>query len=505
MAILEPRQSLPASPADSPLTEAAPATRPRRLNGHKLGHVPILQKPLSEIYPSPENEQLYRPVLPEDPATVALADSIRQHGVREPLVITLDGWLLSGHRRHVAARLAGLEMVPCRVEQFRRGDDHDRFVVLLREYNRQRVKTLDEALREEVVSCDPEQAYQSLIKHRQQTAVDALDDVDCLTLGTGRRRAEITAAKGPFLRAIQAIIKKRRNFWPLSDRQIHYALLNDPPLIHASKPHSHYANTTPSYKALIDLLTRARLAGDIPMDCIADETRPVTTWTVYKCAPDYIREELKDCFKGYWRDLMQSQPNHIEILVEKNTVTQILKPVAMEYCIPFTSGRGFCSLPPRHAIAQRFRKSGKDSLVLLIVSDFDPDGEEIAASFARSMRDDFDVSSTLATKVALTAFQAETFDLPPALKAKTTSVNYRKFSAKHGDDVYELEAVEPEQLQLLLREAVDQVLDVDAFNAELDAEKADAEFLENTRRRVKAALAGVVASEQGDGDGGPVE
>ena len=173
---------------------------------------------------------------------------------------------------------------------------------------------------------------------------------------------------------------------------------------------------------------------------------------------------------------MQSQPNHIEILVEKNTVAQILRPVAMEYCVPFTSGRGYCSLPPRHAIAERFQKSGKDSLVLLIVSDFDPDGEEIAASFARSMRDDFGVSSTLAIKVALTADQADNLDLPPALKAKKTSVNYCKFSAKHGDDVYELEPFEPEKLQEILREAIDGVLDIDAFNAELDTDATTPRF-----------------------------
>ncbi len=478
-------------------TMMEPAAPSRRKRAAKSGHVPILEKALSKIWPAPENKQLYQPILPEDPATVALADSIRQHGIREPLVVTLDGWILSGHRRYVAARLAGLETVPCRVEQFRRKEDEDRFLVLLREHNRQRVKTLDEALREEVVSCDPEEAYQSLIEHRQQTAENALSDSDCLGIGCGRRRANISAAKELFLQAVAAVLDNRRQFWPLSDRQIHYALLNNPPLIHASKPHSRYANTAQSYKALVDLLTRARVAGSISMECIDDPTRPVTTWRVHKCAQDFIRAELGGLFKGYWRDLLQSQPSHIEILVEKNTVAQILRPVAMEYCIPFTSGRGYCSLPPRHAIAQRFKKSGKDSLVLLIVSDFDPDGEEIAESFARSMRDGFHVRSIYAVKVALTADQVRTLDLPPALKAKKTSVNYRKFSRKHGDDVYELEAIEPENLQQILREAIDEVLDVDAFNSELDAECADAEFLENTRRRVKVALAGVVTDQGG--------
>lgn len=89
----------------------------RRQNG-KLGLVRVL--PIDDIRPSPENEQLYRPVDPTDPDIVALAASICEHGIREPLVITLDGYIVSGHRRYTAAKLAGLEAVPCRTENVRR-------------------------------------------------------------------------------------------------------------------------------------------------------------------------------------------------------------------------------------------------------------------------------------------------------------------------------------------------------------------------------------------------
>jgi hypothetical protein len=59
--------------------------------------------------------------------------------------------------------------------------------------------------------------------------------------------------------------------------------------------------------------------------------------------------------------------------------------------------------------------------VLLIASDFDPDGEEIAHSFARSLRDDFGLEAIDAIKVALTAEHVAEFSLPPRLKAKHTS------------------------------------------------------------------------------------
>ena len=129
---------------------------------------------LAEILPSPENAELYRPVDPADPEIVALAQSIAAYGVQEPLVLTSDHYILSGHRRHTAAKLAGLTTVPCRFSSIRRingrGKVNPRFIVALREANRQRVKSFDEKLREGVVSANPEVAYQSLIEHRKSQA-----------------------------------------------------------------------------------------------------------------------------------------------------------------------------------------------------------------------------------------------------------------------------------------------------------------------------------------------
>jgi ParB-like chromosome segregation protein Spo0J len=124
----------------------------------KAGHVRLSPVPLSYLRPSPENESLYRPVTKDDPDIIALADSIREIGVKEPIVMSKDGYILSGHRRFVAAGVAGLTEVPCRIEDVRHDDDPDRFLTLLREYNRQREKTLEEKLREEVVSADPDGA-----------------------------------------------------------------------------------------------------------------------------------------------------------------------------------------------------------------------------------------------------------------------------------------------------------------------------------------------------------
>jgi ParB/RepB/Spo0J family partition protein len=47
-----------------------------------------------------------------DDSVRELAESIKQYGVLEPLVIQQTGEIIAGHRRYAAAKLAGLKMVP---------------------------------------------------------------------------------------------------------------------------------------------------------------------------------------------------------------------------------------------------------------------------------------------------------------------------------------------------------------------------------------------------------
>jgi hypothetical protein len=461
------------------------SNRTRTPNGQN-----IVQIAIDEIRPSPENEKLYHPVDPDDPAVFSLHESIADHGVIEPIVVTEDGFILSGHRRHCAARMAGFEEVPCRIVPLKREDDIDRFTRLLREHNRQRVKAPDEIVREEVVSTDPAQCHRSLLAHRRkESGMPDSGEFDKVVLGQERRRKAISTHKQPFLEAVRQTVQGLRSFWPLSDRQIHYALLNNPPLRHAKRAASRYANNSASYQDLTDLLTRARLTGDIPWHAIADPTRPVGIWRTYKSVGPFVRDELDGFLQGYWRDYLQSQPNHIEIVAEKLTVRGILRRIAQEYAMTMTIGRGYCSIKPRYELACRYQRSGREKLVILFLCDFDPDGQNIAESFARSMRDDFGIEQVEPIQVALTGRQVGQLNLRPKLRAKKGSSTYRRFKAKHGDHVFELESVPPKALQELLRDAIESVIDREAFDAEIDAEVEEAAELTVFRERIVKAAA----------------
>jgi hypothetical protein len=438
------------------------------------------------LRPSPENDDLYAPPDPKDPEFIRLVESIRRDGIREPLVVTIDGYVISGHRRLAASGAAGLRAVPCRIADYRREDDKERFLRDLREFNRQRVKSRSERLREIAVDLSAEDAHLQLIEYRRaQSKVK----VDSLELGSAKRRPRISDAKRPLLDAAKNVITERRKFWPLSVRGIHYALLNNPPLTHAAKPDSWYGNDDRSYRALVDLLTRARFEGAIPFEAIHDPTRPVTRRMVSPDVGGYVHGELDSLFLSYCRDLMQSQPNTIELVCEKNTVQPILRQVAADFTIPLTSGRGYGSVPPRRDMYKRFRRSGKDKLVIVFVTDLDPEGEDIATSFARSLRDDFGIVEIHPIKAALTMEQVREFNLPAAMKAKQGSSRRAGFVEKHGEHVWELEALPPATLQDIVRGCIESVLDMDAFESEVEAEREDACFLETRRQMIFEALA----------------
>ena len=78
----------------------------------ELGQERVSIRAIGDILPAPENDTLYKPVDTSDPALISLADDIIRNGILDPLVVTKDGFLISGHRRLAAARLAGLVTVP---------------------------------------------------------------------------------------------------------------------------------------------------------------------------------------------------------------------------------------------------------------------------------------------------------------------------------------------------------------------------------------------------------
>ena len=442
-----------------------------------------------DLQPSPENRQLYKDRTSSHLDHERMIASIESKGgVQEPLIVSADAYIISGHFRHDCSPKAGYDELPIIVKDLRRWEHtSDEWLTILREHNVGRETTFDERVREKIVDLNPDETMRAVVDDQVKRSklktktVDIPDEI--------KVRARITSQTRDFADAIIGILTGvLKDVLPVNERAIHYRLL--PPLnvrTSRGKRGFIYDNNEKSVSALSRMLTRLRLCGEVPWEWISDETRPVGTWRTWRDAAEFIGEKIKTLFKGFARTLMQSQGSHFEIVIEKMTVKGFIDRVAARYTIPTPCLRGNSGIDARYQVAKRHLESGKPGLVLFILTDCDPAGDMICTSTVQSLRDDFGITNVKAIRVAMTHAQADEQGVsqdPDVMTAKESSVT-PKFIKLHGrNDCYELEAVSPEVLSRWLDEAIRHNIDVDAYNAEVAAQAVDVSETQATRTAI---------------------
>lgn len=446
-----------------------------------------------QIKPSPENDDIYG-TTNSDEHIDALIASIDKRGLEEPLIVTSDDYIMSGHRRYFACTELGLDKIPVRRKEIERLKNLNEWPRILAEFNTQRVKSLGSMLREALLAQADANPTELLQRH-YASSTDKLtaeyQDVDGVK---GVR--PVSESKQQFLKRTQEVVESLADFWPLTARQIHYQLLNNPPLISTPKRTKHdiekkyrYRNNESSYNALLELLKSARYSGEIRMDVIDDPTRPAFNNAGWADLGSFVQDSMDGFLNGYRRDRQTDQPKHIEVLGEKNTLLQILKPVCWEYCIPMSLSRGYGTIPLWRDIAGRFRRTRKKSMTLIVASDFDPEGIDLAKDAVRSLRDQWDITVGY-HRVGVNRDQIDELNLASDFNpAKRTSSRYKTFVDETGTEkTWELEALPPRYIQKRLREAIEENMDMDAYQQSVDRETEEARELMEIRDNLTSDL-----------------
>jgi hypothetical protein len=446
----------------------------------------VRQVETHEINETPENWQIYRRPSSTDPAFVELVKSISDTNINTPLELSADRYIISGHRRYLAAVQAGLCSVPAIIETaiYIGPMDSGERIALLTERNRgTRVKSDAELYLESAAKIDPEQAIREAQQRKAKHFNKAKCSVELVQVRGKSRRTNPSKARGGLLNAVLEIIEELRakDHLPTSSRHIHYKLLSK------QVRTSNYANgyvygTRPgSSDALSKLLTDARSEGIIDPDAINDETRPTQKMEHDGSVAQYVGEKLDGLFGNYFSNVHADQPNHIELLIEKNTLFPLIfKHVAHKYRLPISSMRGYGSFPVSRDIASRFETGGKDSIVIIYISDLDPEGSDMPAAVKKYLMSDFGVDATV-VRAAVTREQVERFNLPPDIDVKLSSSRAAGFIAEYGNRCWELDSMPAEILISETASAVAKFLDIDALNRAFQREqKADVELAKMT-------------------------
>ena len=135
----------------------------------------IIELDLSDLRPNPYQP---RKVFDED-ALKELADSIKEHGVFQPIIVkkSIKGYdIIAGERRFRASKMAGLEKIPAIIRDFT--DEQMMEIALLENLQRENLSVIEEAL-----------AYKCMIEHLNLTQDD-------LSKKVGKSRSHVTNILG---------------------------------------------------------------------------------------------------------------------------------------------------------------------------------------------------------------------------------------------------------------------------------------------------------------------
>jgi hypothetical protein len=451
--------------------------------------------PITEIRPSPENSEIYGPTTYDhDPALGVLVRSIKRLGLEEPIIVTRDHYVLSGHRRLFAVLELGWKKVPVRFANVTRANETD-YHRLLSEYNPQRIKSVAATLSESLLRTeeDSHDGHSWADYHKAK----GNPNIKVMKVAGTKCAEEVGPRQQEFLAAAQEVIESLKDYWPLSVRQVHYKLLNNPPLTQTTKKKGErwrYKNNLACYSKLSSLLVSARYHGDIPWEAIDDATRESKTYQHYANPAGFIGNEVRFFLTGYQRDRMEGQPNHIELIVEKNTLLNIVSDIAENFHIPITALRGYGGPSLWREIEERWRATvanhagpSEPKCILIIVSDHDPEGLNLADDAVRSLRDNHGID-VIATRPAVTLEQVRQYNLT-SNPAKESSTRFRQYVQRTGTNLcWECEALEPDVLRQCVHDAILKVVDVDQLNAVQEREAQEKRDIANIRASLNTKL-----------------
>jgi hypothetical protein len=237
------------------------------------------------------------------------------------------------------------------------------------------------------------------------------------------------------------------------------------------------ANRQSEYKRLGSIINDGRLAGLIDWDAITDRTRNLVD-LAHWANPAEIVEVCANTFRiDKWRD----QPLRVEVWIEKDALSGVFDRVCKAEDIPYFSCRGYTSQSELWAAAMRHVRHQKrgQPVTVLHFGDHDPSGIDMTRDITDRLHM-FGARTTI-ERLALNMAQVEQYN-PPPNPAKDTDSRFVGYSEIHGDESWELDALEPNVLAQLVRDRVEELKDPDQWAVSSDTEA----FHRNSLRSVSS-------------------
>ncbi len=258
-----------------------------------------------------------------------------------------------------------------------------------------------------------------------------------------------------------------------------------------------------NYDRLGNIINKARMSGLLDWDYIVDRTRNLRG-TAHWGEPSDVIDSAAASFR---RDKWLDQDLRIELWVEKEALAGVIERTAAELDLDWFACRGYVSQSEQWRAGQRFLGyiNAGQRVLILHLGDHDPSGIDMTRDITQrlqtfiyadywrahradlgdapgwsgidrhmteNLRDPSAYTPFEVRRIALNMDQVEQYD-PPPNPAKLTDSRAAGYIEEYGHESWELDALDPDTLDNLIREHVDAERNDERYNAAYAVEVND--------------------------------
>ncbi len=234
------------------------------------------------------------------------------------------------------------------------------------------------------------------------------------------------------------------------------------------------------YKKMSSLKKDLLYGGIVDWDVFEDRGRVPVISDFYNDIPS----ALNHTYKSYRLDRQKGQEVHVEVWTEKDAISSILKRITYPMGIRLVVNKGYTSDTSIYEAYTRFKELIEDGkkITILYFGDHDPSGLDMVRDIKDRLlfffekgsnwghvieHDDFKVRH-----IGLTMDQIKVYN-PPYNPAKMTDTRANKYIKIYGQKSWEVDALNPQVMETIVEDAIQEEIDMYKFNMIIDQEGID--------------------------------
>lgn len=282
---------------------------------------------------------------------------------------------------------------------------------------------------------------------------------DISRASASKSRGRPLAAKTLAIRT--AVLDLTDEFDVMTVRQIFYALT-----VRGVVPKDEDAG----YRPVQTQVLKMRREGLLDWRFIADATR----WQRKPDSFDSAEDALATVARTYRRNLWRSQSVRIEVWLEKDALASVVAEVTAPWDVALMVSRGQSSATFLWAAAQSIEKAWQHGIQTYVFALYDRDAAGLRCSRAveRGLAEYAPTADPVFELLAVTDEQIEEWDLPTR-PAKASDPQAATFVG----EAVELDAIPPDKLVALVKNAIVSLIDADAWEKEQIVEQSERSLL----------------------------